>query len=86
MYSTFSILEMLISIIKVFEFLFLEEAYIYILMNLFILIRILEFSQISRESKLIRKLSLKQFTSSSLSGGEKYILSLLILKLFFYNH
>lgn len=71
MYSTFSILEMLISIIKVFEFLFLEEAHIYILMNLFILIRILEFSQISRESKLMRKLSLKQFTSSSLSGGGK---------------
>lgn len=60
------VVEMLISIIKFFELLFLEEIHIYL--NLFvILIRTLEFSQISRKSKLLRKLSLEQFVSSSLS-------------------
>lgn len=58
------VVEMLISIIKFFELLFLKEIYL----NLFvILIRILEFSQISRKSKLLRKLSLEQIVSSSLS-------------------
>lgn len=58
------VVEMLISIIKFFELLFLKEIHIYL--NLFvILIRILEFSQISR--KLLRKLSLEQIVSSSLS-------------------
>lgn len=57
---------MLISIIKFFELLFLKEIHIYL--NLFvILIRTLEFSQISRKSKLLRKLSLEQIVSSSLS-------------------
>lgn len=52
------VVEMLIIIIKFFELLFLEEIHIYL--NLFvILIRILEFSQISRKSKLLRKLSLE---------------------------
>lgn len=58
------VVEMLISIIQFFELLFLKEIYL----NLFvILIRILEFSQISRKSKLLRKLSLEQIVSSSLS-------------------
>lgn len=60
------VIEMLIIIIKFFELLFLKEIHIYL--NLFvILIRTLEFSQISRKSKLLRKLSLEQFVSSSLS-------------------